>query len=144
MIQVIKMAIQGLKDIRKEKGLTQDDLAVAVGVKRAVISKYENGSISPSLDMLEKIAEALNVPVGSFLSPELSRNLTETVTSVLDYAFSRKPDMAGLKKLMSVIQPKDIPIMTKFVTCILSMSPDDKFYMALDNLLDAIQEQNEQ
>lgn len=138
------MAIQGLKDIRKEKGLTQDDLAAAVGVKRAVISKYENGSISPSLDMLEKIAEALNVPVSSFLSPELSKSMTDTIAPIFEYAFSLNPDTDKLNKLMRLIQPKDIPIMTKFTNCILSMSPDDKFYIALDTLLDAIQEQNEQ
>lgn len=51
-----------IRERRKKMGMTQDELAEAVGVKRAVISKYENGLIEPSFAMLEKIAEALRVP----------------------------------------------------------------------------------
>ena len=49
-----------LKRLRKEKGWTQEQLANAVGVKRATISKYESGAISPTIDMVRKINEALS------------------------------------------------------------------------------------
>lgn len=40
--------------------LTQKDLAVRVNTSQSSISKYENGSDSPSFDMAVKIADALN------------------------------------------------------------------------------------
>ena len=44
-----------LKRRRKEANLTQEQLAEIIGVKRSVISKYENGTISPSLETAAKI-----------------------------------------------------------------------------------------
>ena len=55
--------MEQIRKARKEKGWTQEQLAAAVGVKRSVISKYENGTISPSVSMLEDIAAALGVHI---------------------------------------------------------------------------------
>lgn len=64
--------MEHLRKIRREKGLTQEQLAAQVGVKRSLISKYESGNISPSLSQLEKIAAVLGVSVSELLtgSPE--------------------------------------------------------------------------
>lgn len=56
-----------IRFLRKRKGWTQEKLAFAVGVKRSVISKYESGAISPSYEMMQKIANALEVPIGELL-----------------------------------------------------------------------------
>jgi transcriptional regulator with XRE-family HTH domain len=48
--------------------MTQEDLAKKIGVKRAVISKYETGLISPSADTLQKIANVLNVSMADLLT----------------------------------------------------------------------------
>lgn len=66
--------VNPIKTIRKEKGWTQEKLANAIGVKRSVISKYENGSISPSVETLYRIAEALNVKVRELLSDDGKKN----------------------------------------------------------------------
>lgn len=50
-----------IKAIRKEARITQEELAEKLSVNRATVSKYENGDISLSLEMLRKIAAALNV-----------------------------------------------------------------------------------
>ena len=50
-----------IREARKKASLTQAELAEKIGVKRSVISKYENGSISPKYDTILKIAEVLNV-----------------------------------------------------------------------------------
>lgn len=44
---------------RKEKKLTQADVADALGVKRPNITRFENGTYNPTLDMLVKIAECM-------------------------------------------------------------------------------------
>ncbi len=52
-----------IKDFRKAKGLSQDDLASAIFVTRQTVSNYETGRSNPDLDMLQKIADALGVEV---------------------------------------------------------------------------------
>lgn len=45
---------------RKEAGLTQTQLSEKTGISQADISRLESGSRSPSLALLQRIAEALN------------------------------------------------------------------------------------
>lgn len=45
-----------LRDARKKAGISQDELAKKLGVKQATISKYETGIVSPTMEMLERIA----------------------------------------------------------------------------------------
>ena len=44
---------------RKEKNMTQADVAEVLGVKRPNITRFENGTYNPTVDMLVKIAEGL-------------------------------------------------------------------------------------
>ena len=44
---------------RKAKNMTQADVAEALGVKRPNITRFENGTYNPTVDMLVKIAEGL-------------------------------------------------------------------------------------
>lgn len=46
-----------IKMLRKEKNITQDDLAVAVGVTRQTIISLENGKYNASLQLAFKIAK---------------------------------------------------------------------------------------
>ena len=50
-----------IKTLRKELGLTQEDLAFEVGVNRSYLGFIERGERNPSLAMLKKIAKALKV-----------------------------------------------------------------------------------
>ena len=52
-----------LPDIRKEKGLTQGELAAKVYVTRQAVSRWETGETTPSIDMVKLLACALDVPV---------------------------------------------------------------------------------
>lgn len=44
---------------RRERKLTQADVAEMLGVKRPNITRFENGTYNPTLDMLVKIAECM-------------------------------------------------------------------------------------
>ena len=64
-----------IKQFRTEKGLSQDCFASTLFVTRQTVSNYETGRSHPDLDMLQKIAEALDVDVlqllyGKPLPPE--------------------------------------------------------------------------
>ena len=50
-----------IKELRKEHGWSQGELAEHVGGDARQISRYENGRITPSLDAVARIAEVLNV-----------------------------------------------------------------------------------
>jgi transcriptional regulator with XRE-family HTH domain len=47
--------------LRKNKNLSREDLAVQVGTSSAIIGRYERNEITPSVEVAAKIAEALEV-----------------------------------------------------------------------------------
>ena len=58
------MAIKDvLPQIRKERGLTQEELAAKVYVTRQAVSRWETGETSPGIDMTKLLASVLDVPV---------------------------------------------------------------------------------
>lgn len=50
-----------LRSLRKSKGYTQEDLAELAGIGRPNLAKYETGKSLPSVDILIKLADALDV-----------------------------------------------------------------------------------
>ena len=53
--------IRAIIATRKEQNLTQADLSLRTGINQADISKLENGNKNPSLKMLKRLAEGLNM-----------------------------------------------------------------------------------
>ena len=73
-----KERMNNVAQIRKAKGLTQIELAEAVGVKQATISRIEKGVNNPSLDVIESIASALGVTVVELFGlPDLEMRVLE-------------------------------------------------------------------
>ena len=52
-----------LPQIRKQRGLTQEELARKVYVTRQAVSRWEKGETTPSIDMAKLLASVLDVPV---------------------------------------------------------------------------------
>ncbi|HUL33322.1 MAG TPA: helix-turn-helix transcriptional regulator [Candidatus Eisenbacteria bacterium] len=50
-----------LRDIRREKKLSQGDLEERTGLSRCYLSRIENGHTTPSIETLEKLAGAMQV-----------------------------------------------------------------------------------
>ena len=59
-----------LQELRKQKGLTQEELAKSLYVSRTAISKWESGRGYPSIDSLKEIAKFFSVTVDQLLSGE--------------------------------------------------------------------------
>lgn len=59
---------ENLKKLRLEKDLTQEELANKIFVSRTLITKYENGTVMPTKDNLEKLALFFNVDTKELLS----------------------------------------------------------------------------
>ena len=61
------MLSENIKEYRKQKGYTQETLAQALNVVRQTVSKWEKGYSVPDADMLEKLADILEVSVSDLL-----------------------------------------------------------------------------
>lgn len=59
-----------LKKLRKERGLTQSDVATALHVNRSTYTKYEIGTNVPNIEQLKAISVIFNVSVDDILKPE--------------------------------------------------------------------------
>ena len=57
-----------LQELRKQKGLTQEELAGILYVSRAAVSKWESGRGYPGIDSLKAIASFFSVTVDMLLS----------------------------------------------------------------------------
>lgn len=55
----IRHIILALKEVRKKRGLTIDQVATACGVHKSVISRFENESTDPRMDTVLRYAEAV-------------------------------------------------------------------------------------
>ncbi len=55
-----------LRSIREEKRLSQADIEKRTGLLRSYISRVENGHTVPTIETLEKMARALEIPILQF------------------------------------------------------------------------------
>ena len=59
-----------LQELRKQKGLTQEELADCLYVSRTAVSKWESGRGYPSIDSLKAIAKFFSVTVDQLISTD--------------------------------------------------------------------------
>ena len=73
---------ENLKQLRKTRGLTQEELGAKVGLSKAVVSKYETGMGYPSFDVLVGIAQYFGVTTDYLLG--VARSKTVDVSDLTD------------------------------------------------------------
>ena len=84
-----------LKALRKEKELTQEQLAETLNVSRRTVSRWETGSNMPDLDLLVEMADLYQVDLRELLNGErkeepMDTELKETVLQVAEYSSAEK------------------------------------------------------
>ena len=70
MSEIRKVLSENMRKIRSELGLSQESLADTCGLHRTYISDVERCERNISIDNIEKIAEALKIPVSDLLKKE--------------------------------------------------------------------------
>ena len=75
------MLSKTLKRYRKEKKMTQVELANKLGVTVNTVQNYENGRRKPSDDMLEKISDVLDIPTDILISKSVIDSFRMTPAS---------------------------------------------------------------
>ncbi|WP_242327928.1 helix-turn-helix domain-containing protein [Lactococcus lactis] len=93
-----------IKEFRKEKKLTQKELADLVGIKNSAISNYEQGVRIPKRDFLFKVANSLNVSID-----ELFPNQNEVIPS----STLKENSQIRLKKIMDEQGLRQVDILEK-------------------------------
>ena len=75
-----------IKDIRKSKNLTQEQLAEYIGIETSSISNIENGKYFPTAENLDKILSVLNISPTELFITEYNQNqdyLIEELTNAM-------------------------------------------------------------
>lgn len=102
-----------LKKIRKQKGLTQENLANSLNVNPATISRFESGRLLPDIEQISVICDELDVFVSDLLSSntkivnkENSKNVFKTKTLYLYYKgiYPTSKKTAKLKFKIEIIE----------------------------------------
>lgn len=65
------MLKENIKQVRKSRGLSQEELAIKLNVVRQTISKWEQGLSVPDSEMLVSISEVLETPVSTLLGENI-------------------------------------------------------------------------
>lgn len=100
-----------IAELRKERNLTQKELAEKIGVTDRAVSKWENGRGMPDVSFLGIICETLNISLNELLSGERIKEedkiikLEENYISVIDSKTKLQNDVAGylILKLVSFV-----------------------------------------
>ena len=84
-----------LKELRKEKSITQEQLAEKLNVSRRTVSRWETGSNLPDLDLMMEMADFYQVDLRELLNGErksepMNKELKETVLQVAEYSNAEK------------------------------------------------------
>ncbi len=79
-----------LKELRKQKGLTQEQIAEKFNVSNRTISRWENGNNMPDLDILLEISDYYEVDLREILNGErksenMDKEMKQTVLQAVDY-----------------------------------------------------------
>lgn len=69
------MLHDNLQQLRKLRGLTQEDLAERVGVSRQAVAKWESGETSPDLEKSRLLAQVFGVSLDDLVDYEPSSNM---------------------------------------------------------------------
>lgn len=78
-----------IASLRKEKGLTQSELAALIGVGDKSVSKWERGINVPDVLVLQSLAKIFNVTVSEILNGERVKKLDPTVVRIYENKYVR-------------------------------------------------------
>ena len=92
-----------IKDIRLRKGLTQADVAAALGVSSVVYSRYETGKRQPSIDVLIQMADIFGVTVDFLLGRQDIEDSTLSDYELQLLIASRKADERAKQDALNML-----------------------------------------
>ena len=97
-----------LKELRKEKGITQEEFAENLNVSGRTVSRWETGVNMPDISLLVDIAEFFNVSIPEIINGErksenMNEEVKETVLKLSDYTETINQKIKGRLFVLTVI-----------------------------------------
>ena len=74
-----------IKTKRKEKGLTQEELAIKINVTEKAISRWETGRGTPDISLLVPLSKELGISVSEILNGKEDKNEDKNIIEIVDY-----------------------------------------------------------
>lgn len=127
-----------LKELRKEKNLTQEQLAEVMNVSRRTVSRWETGSSMPDLDVLMELADYYEVELRELLdgerkSEQMNKELEETVRKVADYSNEEKDRVMKRMHWLFIVTALFMACMFCLVLVVDEMTPLYDFLYGMAN-----------
>ncbi len=97
-----------LKELRKEKGITQEEFAEKLNVSGRTISRWETGSNMPDISLLIEIAEFFDVSIPEIINGErkseiMNEEVKEVAGKLSDYANAEKETLIKNIRTQSIM-----------------------------------------
>ncbi len=97
-----------LKNLRKEKGLTQAQLAEQFGVSSRTVSRWETGNNLPDLSLLVELADYYDIDIREIINGErksenMNQEEKETLQMVAKYAEEEKDALLKTVRIISIV-----------------------------------------
>ena len=95
-----------IKFLRKRRGRTQDDIAVALNLKRSTLSGYENGVAQPGIEILISFSRYFNMSIDTLLKIDISK-LSESQLGELERGYDAYVRGSNLRVLTTTVDPEN-------------------------------------
>lgn len=82
--------VQNLKQLRKERGISQQALAAHLGISQQAVNKYENHNVEPDIETMTRLADFFGVTL-DYLVGHGTRDLSADETELLSL-YRRLPE----------------------------------------------------
>lgn len=108
-----------LKELRKERGLTQEQLAEKLGVTNRTVSRWETGTNVPDLDILIDISEFYQIDVKELLNgerktAEIKMEDTQIIRQVAEYSATKEAHL--MRRVFSTVVAGVVAVGSLFYT----------------------------
>jgi len=127
-----------LKELRKEKNLTQEQLAEKFNVATRTVSRWENGNNMPDLSILVELADFYDVDIREIIDGErksemMTEEMKDTLVRVADYSGTEKENI--IKKLFgSIIGSALLFLALWIIPIIIDVGPADSIFLRYSQL----------
>lgn len=109
-----------IKQLRKDKGLQQKQVAIDVGLDQSNYNKIENGRREPSLEVLQKLSAILDVSIDELVNAEDTRK--PSAVTVEDKTISEKI------RLMEQLEEEDKNVIYRMLDTMLTKQKFQTFF----------------
>lgn len=121
-----------LRELRKEKELTQEQLAEKFGVSSRSVSRWENGNTMPELNILVELADYYEVDIREIIDGERKSKLTNTeekvtLQKVADYAETEKKLTVKRKCIVTFLSTLVFSLSIMIGYIVFPKLPEDSF-----------------